>query len=378
MAKGAARVFRSVFGCEPVGVWAAPGRVNLIGEHTDYNEGLVLPFAIAERAEVAIAPRSDRHIRMCSAQHPGEVREINATALRPGLPSGWSAYVAGVPWALEFDGGFDVAVDSAVPIGSGLSSSAALLCSVGFGLDDLFDLGYSRRDLARRMQTTENDYVGAPTGGMDQVVSLLSTEGHALLFDVRADTTEQVPFDPAAAGLEILVVDSMVRHGHASGEYRARREDCEEAARRLEVQSLRGVTVGDLPAALGQLNDERLARRVRHVVTENQRVRDVATALGADNWARVGELLNEAYVSYRDDFEASCEEVDVAVATLLESGALGARLTGGGFGGAAIALLRAEDVAGARAAIEKSYEHRGYKAATMFTVQPSAGAQRIT
>jgi galactokinase len=369
--------FRRVFGYEAVGLWVAPGRVNLIGEHTDYNDGLVLPFAIAERTEAAIAPRSDGHIRICSAQNPGEVLELKAGRLAPGLPSGWAAYVAGVPWALECEQGFDVAIDSSVPVGSGLSSSAALMCAVGLGINELFTLGYSRRDLAQRTQRTENDYVGAPTGGMDQIASLLGTEGHAILFDVRADTTEQVPFDPASAGLEVLVVDSMVRHGHAGGEYRERRDDCEESARRLDVPSLRGVTVGDLPAALLQLGDDRLAKRTRHIVTENQRVLGVATALSRNRWERVGELLNEAHISYRDDFEASCIEVDVAIETLLDSGALGARLTGGGFGGAAISLLRSDGIAAAKAAIGAVYEDRGWEPATMFTVVPSAGAQRI-
>ena len=376
MTRGAA-TFKRVFGHEPAGVWAAPGRVNLIGEHTDYNEGLVLPFAIAERTEAAIAPRGDDHIRIASAQNPGEIREIKAGALSPGLPSGWAAYVAGVPWALHCRRGFDVAVDSAVPVGSGLSSSAALMCAVGLGLVDLFELGYSRRDIARRTQRTENDYVGAPTGGMDQIASLLATQGHAILFDVRADTTEQVPFNPSEAGLQVLAVDSMVRHGHAGGEYRERREDCEESARRLDVPSLRGVTVGDLPVALEQLGHERLIKRTRHIVTENQRVLDVAAALNRNEWERAGELLTEAHASYRDDFEASCEEVDVAVEVLLDSGALGARLTGGGFGGAAIALIRSDDVAGARQAIDRAYADRNYKPATMFTVLPSAGAQRI-
>ena len=373
----AGAAFRRVYGYEATGLWAAPGRVNLIGEHTDYNDGLVLPFAIAERTEAAIARRSDGHIRACSAQNPGEVVEFKVSSLSPGLPSGWAAYVAGVPWALDCDMGFDVAIDSSVPVGSGLSSSAALMCAVGLGINELFDLGFSRRELAKRTQNTENHYVGAPTGGMDQIASLLGTAGHAILFDVRADTTEQVPFAPLSAGYEVLVVDSMVRHGHADGGYRARREDCEESARRLDVPSLRGVAIGDLPIALEQLGDERLAKRTRHIVTENQRVLDVSAALGRGRWERVGELITEAHISYRDDFEASCSEVDVAVDTLLEAGALGARLTGGGFGGAAIALMPSENVGSAQEAIDAAYAERQYEPAHMFTVVPSAGAQRI-
>lgn len=373
----AADTFRRVFGSDPEGVWAAPGRVNLIGEHTDYNDGLVLPFALEERTEAAIAPRRDGHIRMCSAQNPGEVVEMKAINLTPGLPSGWAAYVAGVPWALETLAGFDVAIDSSVPVGSGLSSSAALMCAVGLGLNEMFDLGHTRRELARRTQRTENDYVGAPTGGMDQIASLLCTKGHALLYDVQADTTEQVPFDPSGAGLVILVVDSMVRHGHADGAYRERRSDCEKSARILGVESLRQVSVADLRRALPQLNNERLARRTRHIVSENQRVLDTADALGRGRWVKVGELLTTAHVSYRDDFEASCPEVDLAVDKLLEVGALGARLTGGGFGGAAISLLPADDVAAATAAVATAYDASGYAPPQVFTVVPSSGAQRI-
>ncbi|MCP4307490.1 MAG: galactokinase [bacterium] len=373
----AGATFRRVFGYEAEGLWAAPGRVNLIGEHTDYNDGLVLPFAIAQRAEAAIAPREDGHIRVCSEQNPGQITEVKVTGLRPGLPSGWAAYVAGVPWALECESGFDVAIDSSVPVGSGLSSSAAVLCSVAIGINEMFELGLSRRELARRTQKTENDYVGAPTGGMDQITSLLATIGHAILYDVRADTTEQVPFDPAGAGLTVLVIDSMIRHEHSGGEYRARRSECEESARRLGVPALRGVSVGDLPLAIKQLRDDLLIKRTRHVVTENQRVENLAGALSRGRWGRVGELLTEAHASYRDDFEASCVEVDVAVETVLAAGALGARLTGGGFGGAAIALVRAEDVSGIEDAVAAAYSSRGFRAAHMFTVAPSAGAERV-
>ena len=314
---------------------------------------------------------------MCSAQNPGEVISIAVADLAPGEPAGWAAYVAGVPWALECDQGFDVAIDSAVPVGSGLSSSAALMCAVGLGVNELFDFGYSRRDVARRTQRTENDYVGAPTGGMDQIASLLGQEDHAILFDVRADTTRQVHFDPGSAGLAVLVVDSMIRHGHAGGEYRERRADCEESARRLGVPTLREVDVGELPAALAKLENKRLARRTRHIVTENQRVLDVAAALADDRWELVGDLLTKAHISYRDDFEASCVEVDVAVETLLGCGALGARLTGGGFGGAAIALISNDEVPAATEAVATAYADRSYQPATMFTVVPSAGAQRI-
>lgn len=373
----AAALFRTIFGNQPAGVWAAPGRVNLIGEHTDYNGGLVLPFALAERTQAAIGLRDDGLVRICSAQNPNEVIGIPTKELAPGWPAGWSSYVAGVPWALETDAGFDVAIDSAVPVGSGLSSSAALICAVGLGLNELLDLGYSRRELARRTHRTENEYVGAPTGGMDQIASLLCTEGHAILYDVQADTTEQIPFDPEGAGLEVVAVDTMVRHGHAGGEYAERRADCEDAARILGVGTLREIENEDLELALARLETEHQIMRTRHIVTENQRVLDTAAALGSGEWVVVGELLTAAHISIRDDFEASCTELDVAVDMLLDSGALGARMTGGGFGGVAIALLPHDEAEPARHAVRAVFADNGFAPPNIFNVVPSAGAQRV-
>ena len=373
----AANLFRSVFGAEAEGVWGAPGRVNLIGEHTDYNDGLVLPFALAERTEVAIRLRDDGLIRMCSFAVPNNVVGIPVKELAPGWPAGWGAYVAGVAWALESDVGFDVAIDSSVPVGAGLSSSAALICAVGLGLNDLLDLGRSRRELAKRTRRTENEYVGSPTGGMDQIASLLCTEGHALLYDVREDTTEQIPFDPSAAGLQLLAIDTNVRHKHSDGKYGERRADCEQAAKQLGVATLREVAYSDLDSALDHLDSARLTKRVRHVVTENQRVLDTAAALAADDWVAVGELLTGAHASIRDDFEASCTELDVAVAMLMESGALGARLTGGGFGGAAVALVPDAEAEGAAHTVRAVFADNGFAPPTIFRVVPSAGATRI-
>ena len=373
----ATRCFRSIFGMEPTGVWAAPGRVNLIGEHTDYNGGLVLPFAIGERTQAAIRRRDDRLIRICSTQHPQQVIGIPTKELAPGWPAGWSSYVAGVPWALETEIGFDVAIDSTVPIGSGLSSSAALICAVALGVNELFDLGYSRRDLAQRTQRTENDYVGAPTGGMDQIASLLAIEGHAIMYDVSADAVEQIPFDPSSGGLEVVVVDTMVRHGHADGDYAARRADCEEAASILGVELLREVEYSDLDSALARIEDDRVRKRARHVITENQRVVDTVAALGAADWPAVGELLIAAHGSIRDDFEASCTELDIAVEMFLESGALGARMTGGGFGGAAIALVPHRHAETARQTIRTVFADNGFTPPHIFNVVPSAGARRV-
>lgn len=374
---GASRLFRWIYGSEPDGVWAAPGRVNLIGEHTDYNDGLVLPFALEERTLAALKRRDDGLIRICSSQNPKEVIGIPTRELAPGWPAGWSGYVAGVPWALKTDIGFDVAIDSSVPIGSGLSSSAALICAVGLGINELFDLGYSRRELARRTHATENDYVGAPTGGMDQIASLLCTEGHAILYDVQADAVEQVPFDPGSAGLEVVAVDTMVRHGHADGEYAARRDDCERSASILGVATLREVEYADLDSALERLGEDQLVKRTRHVVTENQRVLDAAAALDTDDWPAVGKLLTAAHSSIRDDFEASCIELDIAVDMLLDSGSLGARMTGGGFGGAAIALIETSKAEDARRTVRSVFADNGLAPPHIFTVVPSAGATRV-
>ena len=282
-----------------------------------------------------------------------------------------------MPWALESDAGFDVAINSSVPVGAGLSSSAALICAVGLGINDLLDMGYSRRELARRTHRTENEYVGAPTGGMDQIASLLCTEGHALLYDVRAATTEQIPLDPSAAGLQLLVVDTQVRHGHVGGEYAERRADCEQAAEQLGVGSLRDVAYSDLDSALDHLDSERLVKRTRHVVTENQRVLDTAAALATDDWTAVGELLTAAHASIRDDFQASCIELDVAVAMINDSGALGARMTGGGFGGAAIALVPDALADDAAHTVRVVFADNGFAPPNIFTVVPSAGAARI-
>lgn len=374
--RGAAELFRSVFGSEPAGVWGAPGRINLIGEHTDYNLGLVLPFALANRAEVAMRPRGNGIVRIFSAQESTRMIEISNRDLAPGRPAGWAAYVASVPWVLRVGSGFDIAIDSSVPMGSGLSSSAALLCAIGLGIDELLELGLTRRELARRTWTAENEYVGAPTGGMDQIASLFCTEAHALLYDVRDDTMEQIAFDPHSADIEVLVVDTNVRHRHADGAYVERRHDCEQAAQLLGVASLREVSVLELESMLPHL-EEQLAKRVKHVVSENQRVLETVAGLSRRNWVAVGALLTAGHISIRDDFEASSPEQDLAVDALADCGALGARMTGGGFGGAALSLMPAGSVERAHKEVVGAFERRGYATPHLFTVAPSAGAGRI-
>ncbi|SDB95418.1 galactokinase [Sanguibacter gelidistatuariae] len=366
--EGAARasaLFEVTFGEAPAGVWSAPGRGNLIGEHTDYNGGLVLPFALPHRTYAAMRARTDGHIRLVSAQEAGVVREIALADVAPGAVDGWIAYVVGTAWALAQEGltvgGFDVAITSCVPYGAGLSSSAALEGSVAIGLDALYGLGLGGDDAGRQRlvaacSRAENEIAGAPTGGMDQAAALRTQAGHALLLDCRSLEVRQIPFDLAAEGLALLVIDTRAEHQLVDGQYAARRTTCEVAAEVLGVGTLREVT--DLSGALAMLampdalarltaagqDGQVVARRVRHVVTEIARVEEVERLLDAGRTAEVGPLLTAAHASLRDDYEVSCHELDVAVDAAIAAGALGGRMIGGGFGGSAIALVRAEDV----------------------------------
>ena len=362
---------------QPVGVWAAPGRVNLIGEHTDYNDGYVMPFALAQRVLIAAAPRGDGTWRVTSLNNDS-TETFRPADLQPGM-TGWQAYVAGVVWALDEAGhrvgGADLVLTSDVPEGAGLSSSAALECSVLTALADLNDLdiaGLERAKLARR---AENVFVGAPTGLMDQAASTLCTAGHALFFDCRTDEAEQVRFDTASAGIEILALDTKTPHALVDSEYAARRASCEEAARLLGVPALRDVT--NLDTALDQLPDTVIRRRVRHVVTENARVLEAVTVLRAGRIADLAPLLDASHASMRDDFEITVPQVDLAVEVARASGALGARMTGGGFGGCIIALVPAGEVEGIASDIASGFADAGYGPPAHFAALPSAGAQRL-
>jgi galactokinase len=380
----AAALFRETFGEEPEGVWSAPGRVNLIGEHTDYNGGLCLPIALPQRTYAALRRRDDRRLRMVSAQGDGLV-EASLDEVGPGAPEGWAAYVAGVPWALAGAGhdvtGFDVAVDGRVPLGAGLSSSAALECAVAAAVSDTCGLGLldsteGRATLAAACVEAENTVAQAPTGGMDQSAALLASAGHALLLDCRDSSTEQVPFDLDAHGLALLVVDTRAEHSLVDGQYAERRESCEQAARELGVQMLRDVPLDGLDSALASLSGDLLRRRARHVVSEIARVEAAREALRADDFERLGKLFLESHASMRDDFEISVPELDTAVTAATAAGALGARMTGGGFGGSAIALVRREDADAARAAVEKAFADRGFTAPECFVVAASGPAGR--
>jgi galactokinase len=377
----AASEFFREYGHEPTGVWSAPGRVNLIGEHTDYSGGLVLPFAIAQRTWCALASRDDRVMTAASTALPAR-ESADLDSLDSSRLSGWSAYVFGVVWALAEAGvdlagrhGFDVLIASTVPIGAGLSSSAALECSVALALNDVWELGLSRRELADICQRAENGVVGAPTGIMDQTASLFGTAGHAVMLDCTSGEHELVPLAFAQEGLAIAVIDTGVRHDHATGGYASRRAACERAASALDVPSLRFVSEDDLGRAR-ELLDEETFRRVRHVVTENRRVTETARVLKDAGPGAIGPLLTASHASMRDDFEISVPEIDLAVETALASGALGARLTGGGFGGAAIALTPVDRVESLTAGVMHAFAEAGFKAPNVFTVAPSEGARR--
>ena len=366
-------------GREPIGVFAAPGRVNLIGEHTDYNGGLVLPIALPHATYAAVARRDDELLTVARVQRDDSF-EAPLADIVPGSVEGWAAYVAGVAWALREAGhhlpGVDLVVDGRVPLGSGLSSSAALVCSTGLALSEAAGLDLPARDLVAPTMRAESEVAGAPTGGMDQTVSLLAEPGHALLIDFTTHETRQVAWGPGSAGLTLLVVDTRAEHALVDGGYAARRADCEQAAAQLGLDTLRPATVADLDRLAGP-DAERLRRRTRHVVTEIDRVERVVTALAVDDWEGIGRLFTESHASMRDDFEISCAELDVVVETALAAGALGARMTGGGFGGSAIALVPTEDAPAVADRVAAAFEARGWPAPGVLPAPASAGARRV-
>jgi galactokinase len=375
--------FTDVFDRTPGGIWAAPGRVNLIGEHVDYNGGLVLPFAIEQRTYAATAARDDDVLRVRSMQLDGgldtSIADLAPERAAAGATS-WASYVAGVLWVLREDGhdvsGMDLLLDGRVPVGAGLSSSAALECSAAIAANDLCELSLSKAALARVAQRAENDYVGVPCGLMDQMASMACTTGHALLFDVRSEEIEQVPFDPAAEGLRVLIMDTRVKHSVGEGAYAQRRRSTEDAATALGVSTLREVPVGDLDDALAKLDCE-VVPRVRHVVAEIARVQQAVEALRKPDWTSFGRLMTASHLSLRDDYEVSSEELDVAVDAALAAGALGARMTGAGFGGSAIALIQADQVGAVSAAVEDAFAARGFAEPATLSATASDGASRV-
>jgi galactokinase len=360
-------------------VWRAPGRINVVGEHTDYNDGFVLPFALTVGCTATVQDaEQDWSVRSVQEAEPVVVPRTGLADARE-VPE-WSRYVLGALWLLADRGvevpPMEVVVDSDVPTGAGLSSSAALVCSVVGAVDDHLGLQLDADELFALTRDVENDAVGAPTGGMDQLVSLRGREGHALLCDMRDHTTTPVPLD-LAGELALLVVDTKAPHRHSDGEYGARRRGCELAARTLGVPALRDVSADDLEDALGKLDDDEHRRYVRHVVTENARVLDVARLLQAGDVAGAGPLLTASHASMRDDFRITVPEVDTAVEALLAGGALGARMTGGGFGGCVIGLVPRADVDAAADGVRRAFADAGFHEPATFTATPQAGARRV-
>jgi galactokinase len=369
--------FLETFGEEPDLVAAAPGRVNLIGEHIDYSDGFVLPFAIKDRTLVAARKRDDSTVRIASAQRRNKIVTVDIKQVKPGLKGEWERYALGVLWALGVKDGVDLLIDGHVPLGAGLSSSAALECSVATAMNHLFDLGFNLEELARLTQKAENQYVGVPCGIMDQSVSLMATQGSALLLDCRDLSTKNIPFDVASSGLELLIIDTQAHHALTDGGYAERRASCESVVAKLGIKSLRELSMEQLEKSRGSLTETEFVC-ARHAVTEMKRVLDCVQALSDSNFAKVGELINQSHVSLRDDYTVSCPELDAAVDAAISAGALGSRMVGGGFGGSAIALIQASKTTETIRAIETAFSSKGFKAPRFFTSLPSQGAELLS
>ncbi|MEY4018865.1 MAG: hypothetical protein RLZZ590_165 [Actinomycetota bacterium] len=378
------RDFESTFGHAPTGVWSAPGRVNLIGEHTDYNEGFVFPFAINRRTYAAIGERTDNLIRVASSFSP-EIHEVDLTAIKRDESNDWAAYPFGAAWAIQQTArakgieirptGFDCFIKSDVPVGAGLSSSAALECAVALALNELWAVGLDRRDLARVGQLGENEIVGAPTGIMDQSASLLGETDKGVFLDCQNLEAQVVDLGFAREGLELLIIDTKVAHRLVDGGYATRRAACELGAEIMGVSSLRGLSVADLAKAK-ELLDDLTYRRVQHVVTENDRVLETVKVLREQGPRAIGKLLYASHESMRDDFEISVDELDTAVETALRHGSIGARMTGGGFGGAAIALTPVEKISEVSLSVTAEFEALGYAKPDIFVVSAAPGARK--
>jgi galactokinase len=359
---------------EPDGFWAAPGRVNLIGDHTDYNDGLVLPLAIDRHVVAAVARRDDDRLRIRSLQREDE-GDVALSDIRPGVPSGWPGYVAGVAWALAEHGiavaGFDLVLDGAIPPGAGLASSAAIECVTALALADLYGTELDRRGLALLARRAEVEIVGVPCGVMDQVAVMCCRTSHAMFLDTRSLAIEHVPL--SSRDVALLVIDVRAPHRLVDGEYASRRADCEAAARSMGVAALRDATASDVD----RLTDERLRRRARHVVTEDDRVLDVVSLLRRGDVRAIGPVLTDSHVSLRDDYDVSTRELNAAVERCLGAGALGARLTGAGFGGCAIALFPSDRVDAARRHLISQPLGDAGERPVVFAVTPVEGARRI-
>jgi galactokinase len=361
-------------GAEATVVGRAPGRVNLIGEHTDYNGGLVLPVALPHATAAAAARRADGSVRLSSAQ-ADSTWSGTVDDLAPGRVTGWPSYAGGVLWSLRESGfevpGLDLHVDGTVPLGAGLSSSASIECSVAFAVLGILGVEPSekvRRAVVEACIRAETEVAGAPTGGMDQTVSVFAESGSALLIDFQSHQYRAVPL--ALGDRRILVTDTRVSHELTDGGYGSRRQDCERAAEELGLATLRDATLDDVT----RITDERVARRARHIVSEIARVPAAIEALTCADWQALGTLFAASHASMRDDFEISTPELDLAVATAVDNGADAARMTGGGFGGSIVAIVPAERLSGVVASIDQAFSTAGLSTPEHLLVEPAQGA----
>ncbi|OAN41820.1 galactokinase [Mycolicibacterium iranicum] len=355
--------------------YSAPGRVNLIGEHTDYNMGFALPIALPERTAVTFRPAEAATMVVSSDRTDAAVEFPLDTT--PGGVTGWAAYVAGIVWALQqadhpVPGGA-MSISGGVELGSGLASSAALGCAVLGAVLHATDRQLDRVEQARIASAAENEYVGAPTGLMDQLAILLAEPRRALLIDFCEPVTRSVAFDPDASRLALLLINSRATHRHVGGEYAARRASCERAAAALGVSSLRDVQNRGV-AVLSDVPDARDARRARHIITENRRVLDSVAALESSDFAAFGQLMNASQESMRDDFEITTDHIDLIAATAVRAGALGARMTGGGFGGCVIALVAEDDVESVASSVNEQMRGAGHPEPAITRTRSSRGA----
>jgi galactokinase len=326
---------------------------------------------------VAARKRDDLIVRIASAQRQSKIITVEINEVKPGLKGEWERYALGVLWSMGIKSGVDLMIDGHVPLGAGLSSSAALECAVATAMNHLFDMGFNLEELARLTQKAENQYVEVPCGIMDQSVSLMASRGFALLIDCRDLSTRNIPFDVASHGLELLIIDTQAHHALTDGGYAERRASCESVAAKLSVKSMRELTLAQLDSARANLSETEYIR-ARHAITEMKRVLDCVDALGIGDFVKVGQLINESHRSLRDDYTVSCPELNTTVEASLAAGALGSRMVGGGFGGSAIALIEASKTSQTIGAIEKAFADKKFKAPRFFTSLPSQGAELLS
>ncbi|HEY0547354.1 MAG TPA: galactokinase [Pyrinomonadaceae bacterium] len=379
----ARKAFRKVFDREDERLFAAPARVNLIGEHTDYNEGFVLPMAIDRRTIVAAAARSDRLVRVFSLAQ-NELAQFDLDAGGARRRGWWVDYVEGMAQSLLSGGihlrGADLTIESDVPTGAGLSSSAALEIAAGLALLSVSQQGIDKLTLARAGQQAEHEYVGTNCGIMDQLAVVCGQPGHALLIDCRSLEMEPIPLDTSQQA--VVICDSRVKHSLASSEYNVRRAECEQGVRLLQeqlphVRALRDVSLREL-TAFEEILPALIRRRCRHVITENERTLQAAAALRRGELAELGALMVESHRSLRDDYEVSCAELDLLVDVAISiEGVAGARMMGGGFGGCSVNLVRRDRIESFEQAIGFAYHSATDIFPAMYVVEAAAGAVEI-